>query len=119
MVKGADGVPYYCAERNLMPCDAAGTPDFSGAGPVGEPTEDDPLPAAVVPIVETRLNLNTATAEDLAKHVPGLAYRVAKAIKDLQTSLPNERFVEMDQLRPVSQRTNWDEIFKANAFYLG
>jgi len=119
MVKGADSVPYYVNASNLVPCNSEGAPDYSGQVAAGAAAEDDPIPVAAVPVVETRLNLNVASAEDLARAVPGLGYRVAKAVKALQTTLPGERFTAMDQLRPVSPRTNWDEVIESNTFYLG
>lgn len=118
LVKGPDGVPYYASLSQLMPCDERGTPDFDAR----YERPDDPeeaIPAPVIDIVETRLNVNTATAEDLARKVPGLGYRTAKKIKSLQLTLPGEVFRNLDQLRASSTRVNWDEVFRQNLIFLG
>jgi len=63
--------------------------------------------------------VNTASAEDIARRVPGLGYRTAKKIKSLQLSLPGEVFRNLDQLKASSTRVNWDEVFKSNQLFLG
>ena len=37
----------------------------------------------------------------------------ARDIKDLQTSMPGEKFQRLDQLKNI-KRVDWDEIFKEN-----
>ena len=118
MVKGPDGVPYYASLSQLMPCDATGTPDFDAA--YERPEEpDEAIPTPIIDIVETRLNVNSATAEEIARRVPGLGYRTAKKLKGLQLSLPGEVFRNLEQLKAASTRVNWDEIFKSNQLFLG
>ena len=118
MVKGPDGVPYYASLSQLMPCDSKGTPDFD-ARYEKEEEPDEVIPAPIIDIVETRLNVNTATAEEIARRVPGLGYRTAKKLKGLQLSLPGEVFRNLEQLKASSTRVNWDEIFKSNQLFLG
>jgi hypothetical protein len=118
MVKGPDGVPYYASLSQLMPCDATGNPDFDARYERQE-EPDEAIPAPIIDIVETRLNVNTATAEEIARRVPGLGYRTAKKLKGLQLALPGEVFRNLDQLKASSTRVNWDEIFKSNQLFLG
>lgn len=118
LVKGPDGVPYYASLSQLMPCDEKGTPDFDARYERTEEAEEA-IPAPVIDIVETRLNVNLASAEDLARKVPGLGYRTAKKIKSLQLTLPGEVFRNLDQLRSSSTRVNWDEVFRQNLIFLG
>ena len=118
MVKGPDGVPYYASLSQLMPCDEKGTPDFD-ARFEREEEPDEAVPAPIIDIIETRLNVNAATAEEIARRVPGLGYRTAKKLKSLQLSLPGEVFRNLDQLKASSTRVNWDEILKSNQLFLG
>lgn len=119
LVKGQDNVPYYALLSNLLPCDEQGTPDYSttAAGRVGE-EPDEPIPDPIIDIAETRLNVNTATAEEIAKRVPGVGYRVAKTIKANQLSQPGEVYRTLDQLRSASTRVNWDTVFSSNTLYV-
>ena len=118
MVRGSDGIVYYASLSQLMPCDETGKPDFDAA--YERPDEpEEAIPAPVIDIIETRLNINAATAEEIARRIPGLGYRTAKKLKDLQLSLPGEVFRNLDQLKPASTRANWDEIFKSNQLFLG
>lgn len=120
LVKGQDNVPYYALLSNLLPCDEQGTPDFNAtaAGPAGE-EPDEAIPDPIIDIVETRLNVNTATAEEIAKRVPGVGYRVAKTIKSNQLSQPGEVYRTLDQLRAASTRVNWDTVFSSNTLFVG
>jgi len=118
MVRGSDGIVYYASLSQLMPCDSKGTPDFDSHYERPEEPEEA-IPAPIIDIVETRLNVNTATAEEIARRVPGLGYRTAKKLKGLQLSLPGEVFRNLEQLKASSTRVNWDEIFKSNQLFLG
>ena len=48
---------------------------------------EEEAPKAVVPIEDTRLNLNTAPAEQIAKRLPGVGFATAKKIVELRMSL--------------------------------
>jgi DNA uptake protein ComE-like DNA-binding protein len=63
--------------------------------------------------LDVRININTATARQIADSLPGVGLKTARDIKDLQTSLPAERFQKLEQLRSI-KRVDWDEIFKEN-----
>ena len=63
--------------------------------------------------VDTRLNINNASARQIADALPGVGLKTARDIKDLQTTMAGERFQRLEQLRGV-KRVDWDEIFKEN-----
>ena len=63
--------------------------------------------------VDTRININTAGARQIADALPGVGLKTARDIKDLQTTLSGERFTKLEQLRGI-KRIDWDEIFKEN-----
>ena len=118
LVRGQDNVPYYALLSNLIPCDAAGTPDFK-AVLTREEEPDEAIPTPVIDLAETRVNVNTATAEEIAKRIPGIGYRTAKRIKDLQLSLPGEVFRTLEQVKSSSTRPNWEAILEQNVMFVG
>ncbi len=118
LVRGQDGTPYHALLSQLLPCDSVGTPDYSAAY-VREEEAEELIPAPIIDLVETRLNINAATAEEIAKRIPGLGYRTAKRIKDLQLSLPGEVFRTLDQVKAASSRPNWDAIMEQNVMFIG
>jgi DNA uptake protein ComE-like DNA-binding protein len=63
--------------------------------------------------VDVRVNINTATARQIADSLPGVGLKTARDIKDLQTSMPGEKFLKLEQLKAI-KRVDWDEIFKDN-----
>lgn len=63
--------------------------------------------------LDTRININTASARQIADSLPGVGLKTARDIKDLQTSMPGEKFLRLDQLKSI-KRVDWDEIFKEN-----
>ena len=63
--------------------------------------------------IDTRVNINTATARQIADALPGVGLKTARDIKDLQTAQSGERFQKLEQLRNI-KRVDWDEIFKEN-----
>lgn len=71
-----------------------------------------PLPKETFP-VDTRININTASARQIADHLPGVGLKTARDIKDLQLSMPGEKFLKLDQLKAI-KRVDWDEIIKEN-----
>ena len=60
-----------------------------------------------------RININTASARQIADTLPGVGLKTARDIKDLQTSLPGEKFQKLEQLTSI-KRVDWEEIFKEN-----
>jgi|TARA_Y100001937_G_scaffold98126_1_gene133794 DNA uptake protein ComE-like DNA-binding protein len=71
-----------------------------------------PSPKETFPI-DKRVNLNNASARQIADSLPGVGLKTARDIKDLQTTLSGERFTRLDQLHAI-KRVDWEEIFKAD-----
>ncbi len=118
MVKNANGQVDYLALADLVSYE-------SGKGRTGEvpqpvtsekKKDEEKLPEAVIPS-ETRLNLNVATAEGIAKTVKGIGYSTAKKIIELRLSLPGERFTKLDQLRKIG-RVDWDEVIAEDLIFI-
>ena len=63
--------------------------------------------------IDVRVNINTASARQIADALPGVGLETARDIKDLQTSCSGERFQKLEQLRSIN-RVDWDIIFKEN-----
>ena len=63
--------------------------------------------------IDTRVNINPASARQIADALPGVGLKTARDIKDLQLTLPGERFSRLEQLKGV-KRVDWEEIFKEN-----
>ena len=63
--------------------------------------------------VDTRVNINTASARQLADALPGVGLKTAREIKDLQSSMLGEKFIKLDQLKSI-KRIDWDELIKDN-----
>jgi DNA uptake protein ComE-like DNA-binding protein len=62
---------------------------------------------------ETRLNINSATAQMIADHIKGIGLKTAREIKDLQMSLSGERFNNLEQLKQI-KRVDWDSVLAAD-----
>jgi len=63
--------------------------------------------------IDVRVNINTASARQIADSLPGVGLKTARDIKDLQTTCSGERFQKLEQLRSI-KRVDWDQIFKEN-----
>jgi DNA uptake protein ComE-like DNA-binding protein len=63
--------------------------------------------------VDIRININTASARQIADALPGVGLKTARDIKDLQSSMSGEKFVKLEQLKSI-KRVDWDEILKEN-----
>lgn len=118
MVKTSTGSVDYIALTSLVAYEP-------GKGRVGEgpkpqsaetPADEDLIPEAAIP-VDTRLNINAATPEAIAKAVKGIGYSTARKIVELRSSLPGERFSNLDQLKRVG-RVDWDEVIAADLIYV-
>ena len=82
-----------------------------------EVPKEEELPKSVVPAEDTRLNLNMATAEIIAKRLPGVGYTTAKRIIELRMSLSGERFSNLKQLENIP-RVNWDQLVKDDLIFI-
>ena len=70
-----------------------------------------------MPIEDTRLNLNTAPPEQIAKRLPGVGFATAKKIVELRMSLSGERFANLKQLENIP-RVNWDQLIEEDLILL-
>ena len=86
------------------------------AAPILEVKEEE-APSRVVPLEDTRLNLNTATAEYIQKRLPGVGYATAKKIVELRMSLSGERFANLKQLENIP-RVNWTQMFEEDLVFI-
>ena len=77
-----------------------------GASP-DKPTARETFP------IDVRVNINTASARQIADALPGVGLKTARDIKDLQTTMTGERYTKLEQLRGI-KRIDWDAIFKEN-----
>ena len=78
---------------------------------------EEEMPEAVVPIEDTRLNLNAAPAEQIAKRLPGVGFATAKKIVELRMSLSGERFANLKQLENIP-RVNWDQLIEEDLIFI-
>jgi DNA uptake protein ComE-like DNA-binding protein len=114
----ADGHTDYVSRRELVEYDPQeGVTDREMVIPAAEEKkEKDELRQSALPM-ETRLNLNLASPEQIADRINGVGYSTAKKIVELRSGLPGEKFSSLDQLRQVS-RVDWDEVFKADLVFV-
>lgn len=64
-----------------------------------------------------RVNLNSATPQLLTQVLKGIGMKTAIEIKELQQSMPGERFTKLDQLRAIS-RVDWDSVLESGDVYV-
>jgi hypothetical protein len=65
----------------------------------------------------TRVNINSATPELLTQILKGIGMKTAIAIKELQQSLPGERFTKLEQLKSISN-IDWDSVLEGDIAYV-
>lgn len=75
--------------------------------------------ATVTPVIaaEDRVNINTATPQKLTQILKGVGLKTATEIKELQQSLPGERFTKLDQLRSIA-KVDWDAVLEDGSVYV-
>lgn len=119
MVKNAGGNISYVRLEDLVSYEAGvgRTGMKPESQPAGDKVDEDTIPESIIP-PDMRVNVNTASPEELAKRVKGIGYSTAKKINDLRLSLPGERFRELEQLRKIG-RVDWDEIFAEDVIFIG
>ena len=79
--------------------------------------DEEKVPETTIPIEDTRLNLNLATAEQIQKRLPGVGYATAKKIVELRMSLSGERFSNLGQLESIP-RVNWDALIAEDLIFI-
>jgi DNA uptake protein ComE-like DNA-binding protein len=72
-----------------------------------KPTKKETFP------IDTRLNINTASARQIADALPGVGLKTARDIKDLQSTMLGDKFIKLEQLKSI-KRIDWDELIKEN-----
>ena len=113
---GAGNVSYVTLEQ-LVPYAPRKGRLSKVSAPQLEVEKEEKLPETVVPQEDTRLNLNTASAEIIAKRLPGVGYTTAKRIVELKMSLSGERFSNLKQLENIP-RVNWEQLIADDLIFI-
>ena len=116
MVRDASGNVTYLTLEQLVPYDSKKGRLSKVAAPVLKVKEEE-APERVVPLEETRLNLNTATAEYIQKRLPGVGFATAKKIVEMRMSLSGERFANLKQLENIP-RVNWEQLIEEDLIFI-
>nr|BDD47517.1 hypothetical protein 90 [Pelagibacteraceae bacterium] len=117
MVKDATGNITYVMLEQLVPYDRQKGRLAVVEAPQIAPEPEEKMPETVVPIEDTRLNLNTAPAEQIAKRLPGVGYATAKRIVELRMSMSGERFANLKQLENIP-RVNWEQLIEEDLIFI-
>ena len=116
MVKDAARQVTFMTLDQLVPYDKDKGRMAKIIAPELEVAEEE-IPIAVVPIEDTRLSLNAAPAEQIAKRLPGVGFATAKKIVELRMSLSGERFANLKQLENIP-RVNWDQLIEEDLIFI-
>ena len=117
MVRDGAGNVSYVTLDQLLPYSQEKGRLSKVAAPQLEIEKEEPIPLSVVPAEDARLNLNTASAEMIAKRLPGVGYTTAKRIVELKMSLSGERFTNLKQLENIP-RVNWDQFISDDVIFI-
>ena len=117
MVRDAGGNITYVNLDALVPYDKDKGRLAKVAAPQIAEEKEEVLKEPVVPVEDTRLNLNVATAEIIAKRLPGVGYTTAKRIIELRMSLSGERFSNLKQLENIP-RVNWEQLIADDLIFI-
>ena len=112
---GAGNVSYVTLEQLVPYSSEKGR--LSKVSVPFEIEKEEKLPDTIVPTEDARLNLNTASAEMIAKRLPGVGYTTAKRIVELKMSLSGERFSNLKQLENIP-RVNWDQLIEEDMIFI-
>ena len=103
-----DLIPHLDATNEKIKTEERLTAELHSSGDKSaKPTNRETFP------LDRRLNINTASARQIADTLPGVGLKTARDIKDLQTTMTGERYTKLEQLRGI-KRIDWDAIFKEN-----
>ena len=116
MVRDSGGNVTYLTLDQLVPYEQGKGRLAKVEAPILEVKEEE-APPRVVPLDDTRLNLNTATAEYIQKRLPGVGYATAKKIVEMRMSLSGERFANLKQLENIP-RVNWDQLIAEDLIFI-
>ena len=117
MVRDAGGNITFVTLDQLVPYDREKGRLSKIDSPIIQGDPEEKLPETVVPIEDTRLNLNNAPAEQIAKRLPGVGYSTAKRIVELRMSLSGERFSNLKQLENIP-RVNWQQLIDEDLIFI-
>ena len=103
-----DLIPHLEATNEKIKTEERLTAELQATGDKNaKPTSRETFP------VDRRLNINTASARQIADTLPGVGLKTARDIKDLQTTMTGERYTKLEQLKGI-KRIDWDAIFNEN-----
>ena len=103
-----DLIPHLEATNEKIKTEERLTAELLATGDkTAKPTSRETFP------VDRRLNINTASARQIADTLPGVGLKTARDIKDLQTTMTGERYTKLEQLKGI-KRIDWDAIFGEN-----
>ena len=103
-----DLIPHLDATNEKIKTEERLTAELQSTGDKSaKPTNRETFP------LDRRLNINTASARQIADHLPGVGLKTARDIKDLQTTMTGERYTKLEQLKGI-KRIDWDTIFTEN-----
>ena len=103
-----DLIPHLDATNEKIKTEERLTAELQSSGDKSaKPTNRETFP------LDRRLNINTASARQIADTLPGVGLKTARDIKDLQTTMTGEWYTKLEQLRGI-KRIDWDAIFKEN-----
>ena len=117
MVRDAAGNITYVGLEQLVPYSKEKGRLAKVEAPQIQPEPEEKAPESIVPLEDTRLNLNTAPPEVIAKRLPGVGYATAKRIVELRMSLSGERFSNLKQLENIP-RVNWEQLFEGDLIFI-
>tara|TARA_R100001443_G_scaffold56043_1_gene67144 strand:+ start:406 stop:837 length:432 start_codon:yes stop_codon:yes gene_type:complete len=117
MVRDSGGNINYVNLDSLVPYDKQKGRLTKVDAPQLSIEKEEELVEPVVPFEDTRLNMNTATAEIIAKRLPGVGYTTAKRIIELRMSLSGERFSNLKQLENIP-RVNWEQLIEEDLIFI-
>ena len=107
-VQEDDLIPHLEATNEKIKTEERLTAELKATGDKSaKPTNRETFP------LDRRLNINTASARQIADTLPGVGLKTARDIKDLQTTMTGERYTKLEQLKGI-KRIDWDAIFKDN-----
>ena len=117
MVRDSGGAISYVNLDQLVPYDREKGRLTEVKAPQIAPEPEEEAPVSVVPTEDFRLNLNTATAEQIQKRLPGVGYSTAKKILEFRMSLSGERFNNLKQLENIP-RVNWEKLIEEDLIFI-
>jgi|TARA_X000001388_G_scaffold72972_1_gene64170 DNA uptake protein ComE-like DNA-binding protein len=117
MIRDSAGNVSYVGCDHLVPYDTEKGRLSKIVAPEISVEKEEKLPERVVPLEDTRLNLNTAPPEQIAKRLPGVGYSTAKKIVELRMSLSGERFSNLKQLENIP-RVNWEQLIEEDLIFI-